>query len=250
MKRCRTCNRTFTDPNLIFCTDDGTPLTTEEYAEEAPYRPPSYVPPSHKQRRAWPWVVGILGAFLLGAIGLTIAAAIFVPRMLRSRQSEQPIVVTTDNSNQNDNSKQNDNANRNDNANTDDAPPTEKDQVLAQLRDLENDWTVANFNADKKQLQRILADDYVGRGRDGGLEGKKEYINQVERDTRFERWEFTDLTVDLSGDRATLKGKLTLFSKGQEFPLEFTDKFVWRNGRWQATGSEVKELKTTNVNYQ
>ncbi|MGH9881969.1 MAG: hypothetical protein ACRD6N_11080, partial [Pyrinomonadaceae bacterium] len=26
MKRCPTCNRTFTDENLSFCIDDGTPL--------------------------------------------------------------------------------------------------------------------------------------------------------------------------------------------------------------------------------
>src|SRR5260370_630394 len=28
MKRCPTCNKTFTDQNLSFCTDDGTPLIT------------------------------------------------------------------------------------------------------------------------------------------------------------------------------------------------------------------------------
>lgn len=30
MKRCPTCNRTFTDEHLSFCTDDGTPLVAEE----------------------------------------------------------------------------------------------------------------------------------------------------------------------------------------------------------------------------
>jgi hypothetical protein len=118
MKRCRTCNRTYTDPSLSYCIDDGTPLTTEDPNDEstvvnptsangrsttdgwnsAPYRPPgAYVPPgtAGKRRRAWPWVVVIVGGFLLGMIGLTIAAAIFVPRVLRSRQADRPVVVNT-----------------------------------------------------------------------------------------------------------------------------------------------------------
>ena len=34
MKRCRTCNRTYTDPNLSYCIDDGTPLITEAVADD------------------------------------------------------------------------------------------------------------------------------------------------------------------------------------------------------------------------
>ena len=258
MKRCRTCNRTYTDPNLSYCIDDGTPLTTEAADDESTvvntsspndrsteddwnavaYRPPSaYVPPGSmprgKQRRAWPWVVGLLGAFVLGAVGLMIAAAILVPRMVRSRQApplaNQPVIVSTDEPDRSENV---------------DAPvPTDDAQVLAQLTDIENDWTAANLNADKKKLGRILADEYVGpRGPpDGGLQGKKEYIDTVQRDTITEKWEFADLKVDLSGDRATLTGQITYFVRvGPSTQVfDFTDKFVWRNGRWQATGSEV-----------
>ena len=234
MKRCRTCNRTYTDPNLSFCIDDGTPLTTE-VDEDEPYRPPSaYVPPGTpapaKQRRAWPWIAGILGAFVLGAVALTIAAAIFVPRMVRSRQSDPPAIVTTDETD------------RTENVDSAVPPPTDEQQVLAQLTDIENDWTVANLNADKKALGRILADDYVGPRPppEGGLQGKKEYIDTIQRDTTVERWELDDLKVHVSGDRATLTGKITYFAGQQQDAFDFIDKFVWRNGRWQATGSEVK----------
>src|SRR5690349_9057358 len=259
MKRCRTCNRTYTDPNLSYCIDDGTPLITEAVADDestvvntssrsertteddwnaVAYRPPSaYVPPGTKQRRTWPWVIGVLGAFVLGAVVLMIAAAIFVPRMIRSRQPApapapaptQPVIVT------------NDEPDRTENVN---APaPTDNAQVLEQLTNIENDWTAANLNADKKKLARILADDYVGpRGPpEGGLQGKKEYIDTVQRDSITEKWEFANLKVDLSGDRATLTGQITYFVRvGPSVQVfDFTDKFVWRNGRWQATGSEV-----------
>src|SRR5215204_5703307 len=96
MKRCGTCNRTYTDPGLSFCIDDGTPLTpvasedestvvsprgteTVEDRNAAAYRPPgSYVPPATevRRRRAWPWILGIVGAFVLGILAISIAAAI------------------------------------------------------------------------------------------------------------------------------------------------------------------------------
>ena len=233
MKRCRTCNRTYTDPNLSYCIDDGTPLTTEFADEDAPYRPPSaYVPPgatsSGKQRRAWPWVVGLIGAFVLGAVALSVAAAILVPRMMRSRQSDRPVVANTEEPDRPENPG---------------APvPTDEQEVLAQLTEIENDWTVANINADKKTLDRILADDYVGQAPppDSGLQGKKDYLKTIQRDTVTEKWEFNDLKVDLSGDRATLTGKVTFSARGrQDETFNFTDKFVWRNGRWQATASEI-----------
>ncbi|HEU4435779.1 MAG TPA: DUF4440 domain-containing protein [Pyrinomonadaceae bacterium] len=257
MKRCRTCNRTYTDPSLSYCIDDGTPLITDAADDESTvvntssangrstdddwnavaYRPPSaYIPPGAmprvKQRRAWPWVVGIMGAFVLGAVALMIAAAIFVPRMVRSRQASppapanQPVIV----SNEPDRTE-----------NVDAPPPTDEAQVLEQLRELENDWTIANFKADKKKLDRILADDYVGQAAGGGLEGKKQYIDEIQPNDQIDRWNMTDLKVDLSGNRATLTGVVTFFARGQQQSFNFTDKFVWRNGRWQATGSEVQK---------
>jgi len=235
MKRCRTCNRTYTDPNLSYCIDDGSPLTTEFANDDAPYRPPSaYVPPGTtppgKQRRAWPWVVGLISAFMLGAIALTIAAAIFVPRMVRSRQGDLPVVTT----------------NERDQPDNPEAPvPTDEQQVLADLTQIENEWTVANINADRKKLDRILADDYVGQAAlaTHQLEGKKEYLARLERDLNTERWEFADLKVDLSGDRATLAGKITFYGRGKQETYNFTDRFAWRSGRWQATGSEMSRTQ-------
>src|SRR3990172_5417044 len=103
MKRCPTCNRTCTDKNLTFCIDDGTPLSTvrvDQAANESggrietppygsyeqpAYQPPgSYTPaPQPGKRRVWPWVVGIVGVLLVGIVGLGIAAAILIPRMIR-----------------------------------------------------------------------------------------------------------------------------------------------------------------------
>ncbi|HKG46829.1 MAG TPA: nuclear transport factor 2 family protein [Pyrinomonadaceae bacterium] len=265
MKRCSTCNRTYTDPNLSFCIDDGTPLTPvaadDETTAVSPrgkeddewnavaYRPPSaYVPPGtpvKPRRRVWPWVAGIAGAFILGLLAISVAALIMVPR-LRSRQNERRQVPVNKPANSNTAENRNTNtatpaSNANSNSTADSPPPANHDQVLAHLKDLENEWMVANVNADKKKLELILADDYVGQsGPDGALETKAEYLQRTERDTQLQKWEMSEEKLTLTGDRATLGGIVTFFLlDGRVGSFDFKDKFVWREGRWQATGSEL-----------
>lgn len=263
MKRCTTCNRTYTDPNISFCIEDGTPLTPVEDESTvvsprgnenrtdwsgSPYQPPgSYTPPGApvRRRRVWPLVVGILGAFLLGIVVISIVAAILAPRILQSRQNEQPPPPVAVNANVSEPANSNANTNVNSNvdagAGVDVPPPTDEDEVKAQLRDLEHDWTVANINADKRALDRILADDYVGPAYENGpLQTKAEYIRTIERNTTIRKWDFDDLELVLAGDRATLTGKVTFEEGDRDRKYDFIDKFVWRDGRWQATGSEMK----------
>jgi hypothetical protein len=264
MKRCSTCNRTYTDSNLSFCIDDGTPLMTVDVDDDATvvtprgndternavgYQPPrSYVTPRAelKRRRAWPWVVGILGAFILGILAIGIVAAFLAPRMMRRLEQESARTVEPENSNTNTNTSEPNNANVNSTESINTPPPTDHAEVLAQLTELENEWTVANINADKKKLDRILADDYVGQTDAGQLHSKADYLRAIERDTSTAKWEFSDLKLTLIGDRATLSGTVTLFEEDVKRVLDFTDKFVWRDGRWQATGSQVSEKETSN----
>src|ERR1044072_6216650 len=148
MKRCSTCRRTYDDPNLSFCIDDGTPLTPVEVEDDTTvvrprnteendwnavaYQPPSpYVPPGTgaKQRRVWPWVVGIGGAFLLGIIALSIAALSLVPRL--KRQNERVGVGPRPAANSNTNTAEparNANSNSTENINT--PAPVDREQVL------------------------------------------------------------------------------------------------------------------------
>jgi hypothetical protein len=267
MKRCSTCNRTFTDPNLRFCIDDGTPLTDVEPDDDATvitprntqenswnaaaYQPPrSYVPPGgevRKRRRAWPWLVGLAGAFILGILAIGIAALVLAPRIARRmEQAESNANRRVENSNTAPAPESNSTTNATENV---DAPvPTDHEQVLTQLKDIENEWTVANLNADKKKLNRILADDFVGKGEEGELQSKADYIRTIERNTNVDKWEFSDLKLMLTGDRAALTGKITYFGGERQAAFEFTDKFVWREGRWQATAAEIKEAGSTGTN--
>lgn len=287
MKRCPTCNKTFTDQHLSFCVDDGTPLAEVDTSlDEAtvvrpavgeagsgggsgegnvpPYQPPgSYLPPGASAQlggKKWPWIIGILTLVLLVFAGLGIAAVILIPNMMRRQATTSArnanVNIGVENTNRNSN-----NPNSNTSANTDDEseenndsseedttpPPTDEQEVLSDLKDLEDDWTVANINADKKKLDRILADDYVDKS-EGKSRGKAEYLKTAQRDNAIQKWAFEDLKVNLKGDRATLSGIVRFDVKDQQgqdrqVPFTFTDKFVWRDGRWQATGSEVNPIK-------
>jgi ketosteroid isomerase-like protein len=188
--------------------------------------------------------------------GLGIAAVVLVPRMLRA-SSDSNTNTTTLNTNIN---RRNSNANvdnrnfnssqlnANTNSNADDSPaPTDREAVLTDLKKLEDEWTVANINADKNKLTRILADDYVGIS-EGRAQGKAEYLKTIERDTAIQHWEFSNVRVTLSGDRAALTGIITLDVRDEngedrKLTFKFTDKFVWRDGRWQATSSQVDPVK-------
>lgn len=284
MKRCSTCNRTFTDQNLSFCTDDGTPLLSLDTADDeatlvmpsagegetgstgpsgaseprivsAYQAPRSYVPPDYpgqSKRRTWPWVLAILAVVFVVFAGLGIAGAILIPKVMRASSNRNPSnlnanTAQSNNSNPSSNSADED-VNSNDNSNAEDTPPpADEEEVLQDLTDLEHEWTVANINADKKKLARILADDYVGIS-EGKSQGKAEYLKTITPDTQIQKWNFEDLKVSLKGDRATLTGIIRLEVKdergqNQDLAFRFTDKFVWRDGRWQATGSDVTPLK-------
>jgi hypothetical protein len=222
------------------------------------YQPPgSYVPPDgQSKRRVWPWVVGILAVLLIGVIGLGIAAAIIIPNMMHAASNRKSSNLNAnvgqgDNHNSNLNSNKrgsNSNFGNLNSANSDSvteetSPPTDGDKVLANLTDLEQEWMVANINADKGKLDRILADDYVGTDSDGKRQGKAEYIRTIERDTAIQKWGFEDLKVNLKGERATLTGVVKWQVRDQEVTDRFRDKFVWRDGRWQAISAELSPVK-------
>lgn len=196
-------------------------------------------------------MLGIIVLLLLALAGLGIAAATFIPSILRATQENARNVNADANSNNSNEASANSNAEHLqpdtiDNGNVvETPPPTSEAEVLKALTDLEHEWTVANINADKRKLNRILADDYVGTTFDGKTQGKADYLRTIERDTAIQRWEFEDLKISLLGDRAALTGLLRLEvrnQRGEVGPVvfRFTDKFVWRDNRWQAVGSEVK----------
>ena len=205
---------------------------------------------------------GLRGCAGGSVIALAITARILYPRIAIGEHTENNrwtyngnynANVNRNESNSNSASNSSDwNENSNSTGDNTTPAPTNEAQVLADLTALEHEWTVANINADKKKLNHILADDYVATLPNGNLQGKAEYLRTAERDDATQKWDFADLKVTLRGDRATLTGVLQLEvrnqrGENQSVSFRFIDKFVWRDGRWQATASEVQPVKREGV---
>ena len=274
MKRCPTCNRSFDDDTLSFCLEDGTPLvrdstsradSQETLVSPSPSAPPqensalpllpgydhlsgkatisasqfqapgpqSYVP-APKQSRKWPWVVGIL-AIVFMVIGGIVIAAVVIPPMLRNAGNDNKPQPTPTSSEWT--ATPTPAASPTEEA---DDVPDDEDQVLAQLTKLEEDWTRANAKGDKEALERILADEYVGGAT---THTKREYIDSLTPDPSIKSWELKDLTVEQDDDQATVKGTLTEETTKGTDVSEFTDKFVWRDHRWQAVSSHSTRVR-------
>ena len=258
MKRCPTCSRSFDDDTLSFCLEDGTPLvrdsalradSQETLVSPSPTMPtmvsglPPTVPypqlpgknrfdvPVAQSRRTWPWVVAIL-AILFLVIAAVVIMAVVVPPMLNAANNNnrpQPTPTQTAST---------PTPSPSDSAWND--MPGDEEEVKSQLTRLEEEWTEANVKGDKEALERILADEYTGGA---NSHTKREYIDGLEPDPSIKSWELEDLTVVQDGTRATVKGTLkNETEKGTEV-YDFTDKFVWRDGRWQAVSSKTSRVK-------
>ena len=261
MKRCPTCKREFED-SITYCLDDGSPLMsqsrpdsdetlvtpslrgrdipTTQYGQlggkatvsgsiaDLPALP--FQPATPAKRKVWPWVVA--GLAILFFFGIVIAAVIAIPKIIN--RPGTPAVATESPSSSVPETG------------TTSAPgsatgaPTDEKVVLSQLTALEKQWTVANLQADKDALDQILADDYRGGN---PSHTKQQYLDEIRPDSTVKSWEFQDLRLILDRDRATLDGYLRQETTRGTEVYSFTDEFVWRDGRWQATASRTTRVR-------
>jgi hypothetical protein len=119
--------------------------------------------------------------------------------------------------------------------------PTDSAEVLAQLTQLEKDWTEANIKGDKEALEKILADEYVGN--EDNSRTKRQYIDSLKPDSSVEEWEIYDVTVNQTDDRAVVNGSLREETADGTVVYNFVDTFVWRDHRWQAVSSRATRVK-------
>jgi hypothetical protein len=269
MKRCPTCKRAFDDDTLSFCLEDGTPLVAEAAARAdsqetlvlprspvsessggapsapsytqlpgkstvsaSPYQNPYATQSGVAKRKVWPWVVAIV-VLLLIVIGGVVTVAVIIPGRLQASGNEnrpqptpsRPVSVATPNPSPAANDV-----------------PTDSDEVLAQLTKLEKEWTEANIKGDKEALEKILADEYVGN--DDSSRTKRRYIDSLKADDSVTDWELSDLTVDQTGERAVVNGRLKEETDDGTQAYDFVDTFVWRDHRWQAAASRATRVKS------
>ena len=253
MKRCPTCKRAFEDDSLAYCLDDGSPLVAETRPDSeptlvSPAPPPgAQLPPTQfakyepataqlggaPKRRVWPWIAG--GVIVFFFFVIVIVAVIAIPQLVKKSQNSNRVVIDVPTPEPSETSSP-----KPEESPSPSEAPTDEDVAQTQLTELEKRWTQANIDGDKAALEQILADEYSGGD---PAHNKRQYIDELKPDTAVKSWELEDLSVDLDGDHATMTGYLKQVTTNGTEVYSFTDEFVWRDGRWQATGSRTVRVK-------
>lgn len=215
-------------------------------------------PPAQKKSKL-PWILAGVAVLLIGLVGIGGVAAYFL--LSGSKENSKRGLGFNINKNdkeENSNSSSSSTASTNANANTSQhahdnmnagssaAVPTDKELVTKQLYDLEYAWCAADLKADKAAMDRILATEFVVTNPDGTTMNKQQYLAQMKPDEYNRTCTYSDFSLGQSGNYAVIIGYNTVRGRDANGPFtersKFTDTFVWRDGRWQATASKSQVI--------
>ena len=115
--------------------------------------------------------------------------------------------------------------------------------VEQSLMKMEREWVEAAQKKDADTLKGILADDWVGQGPTGAMTKTKALADLKSGDSKLESITLGDMKVRVFGDTAVVAGsddeKSSYKGKDTSGHYTWTDVFVKRQGKWQATASQI-----------
>lgn len=209
-----------------------------------------------------PLILAGLAVLLIGLIGIGGAAAYFLLRKSSDENSNRKSGLAfninkndresnSNSSSSNSTSSSNTSGDSHSNMNMGDSSssevPTDKAAVLKQLYDLEYAWCAADLKGDKAAMDKILAAEFVVTNNDGTKQTKQQYINAMKPDQYSRTCNYSDFSLGQSANYAVIIGYNTVRGRDANGAFtekyKFTDTFVWREGRWQATDSKSQLLK-------
>jgi len=114
------------------------------------------------------------------------------------------------------------------------------------LINLEYQWANAYVAADADKLASILSRDYVQTNTRARVTDKEEELSDLRKGTfRYEKFETTEMKVQLYGDAAVVTGVIAAkgtdkaSGKTIEGRMRMTDTFIRQEGRWQVVASQT-----------
>jgi hypothetical protein len=115
------------------------------------------------------------------------------------------------------------------------------------LADAATAYDVAQFKADRKELERVVADDYTLAGTSGKNLTKAEFIaDQTAPGNKTISVDIHDQVSKVWSDGAVLAGLVDARgeSHGKEFTFRgrFVDVWAKRNGRWQVVFTQIHAI--------
>ena len=114
------------------------------------------------------------------------------------------------------------------------------------LLDVEYQWANAYLSGDAEKLASILSRDYVQTNTRARVTDKEEEVSDLRKGTfRYEKFETTQMKVQLYGDAAVVTGLIAAkgtdeaSGKTIEGQMRMTDTFIRQGGRWQVVASQT-----------
>jgi ketosteroid isomerase-like protein len=121
--------------------------------------------------------------------------------------------------------------------------------VTAQIKQLESRWEASLLKHDSSEIERIVADDFIGTSSSGKQGDKATLLAEAKRDTNtYTSAVSSDMSVRMYGPNvAVVTGIARETGKtkaGKTFTnsFRFTDTWVERNGEWQCVAAHAMAL--------
>ena len=104
-----------------------------------------------------------------------------------------------------------------------------KDSVEDQLIQLDKAWTSAELKGDKKSVEALIADDYVGTTQRGEIENKTQYLASVTPNADMVKAD--DYKITIHGNIAIMTHRSTVQGVRN---IQFRSTHIWmkRSGKW------------------
>ena len=126
-------------------------------------------------------------------------------------------------------------------------PHREKGEIHKEIEALEEQWRQATVNNNIGEMNRLLADDYVGITSNGTVENKQQALAQRSAGTiRVTRLDITDTKVRVYGDTAVVTSQAQLEGTNGTSDISgqyrYTRVYNRRLGKWKIVSFEASRM--------
>jgi ketosteroid isomerase-like protein len=120
------------------------------------------------------------------------------------------------------------------------------------LLEIEHQWAAAYVAGDADKLDSIFSPDYIQTNTRAVVTGKTEEVGDLRAGGfHYEKFETTEMKVQLYGDAAVVTGSIYLkgvdkkSGKSIEGNMRMTDTFIRQGGKWQVVASQTTAVPTS-----
>jgi len=126
-------------------------------------------------------------------------------------------------------------------------PHHEKSEIHKEIEALEQEWQQAIVTNNVGEMDRLLADDYVGISSNGTIENKQQELAQRSAGTvRISRMDITDTRVRVYGDTAVVTSQAQLEGTNGTSDISgryrYTRVYARRLGKWKIVSFEASRV--------